>query len=61
MSADALLFDATTLFFAAWIAIIAAVSLAAFRHDLFPVRARLKPAKEAYTADSLRPADRHLL
>jgi hypothetical protein len=60
MSADALLFDASALFFAAWIAIIAAVTLAAFRRDLFP-RARLKPAKEAYTADSMRPADRHLL
>ena len=60
MSADRLLFDASALFFAAWIAIMAAVSLAAFRRDLFPDRARLEPAKEAYTADSVRPADLHL-
>ena len=36
MTADSLLFDAGSLFFVAWIAMIAAVSLAAFAQESHP-------------------------
>jgi hypothetical protein len=54
MLSDSLLFDAGSLFFAAWIAVIAAVSLAAFGRDLIPLRAQPNPAQEARAAEPAR-------
>lgn len=47
MMSDSLLFDAGSLFFAAWIVVVAAVSLAAFGRELLPTKARLEPANES--------------
>lgn len=43
MTLDSLLFNAGTLFFAAWIAVIAGVSVAAFGRGLFPTRTDPSP------------------
>lgn len=40
MMSDTFIFNASSLFFAAWIAVIAGVSVAAFGHDFLPSRAR---------------------
>ena len=47
MMSDSLLFDAGSLFFAAWIVVIAAVSLAAVGRELLPTKACLEPANES--------------
>lgn len=60
MVSDSLLFDASSLFFAAWFAVIAVLSLAAFGRDFFPVKTPLDRADEAHAADSVCPADRRL-
>jgi len=54
MTADTLLFDASSIFFAAWIAIIAAVMITAFGRDLLP-EAPFDPAQERHPAH--HPAD----
>ena len=46
MMSDSLLFEAGSLFFAAWIVVITAVSLAAFGRELLPTKSRLEPANE---------------
>jgi hypothetical protein len=46
---DSFLFDAGWLFFAAWTVVIGALSVTAFRNDLFPAR---KPVE---TSDPARP------
>jgi len=53
MTADTFLFDAGSIFFAAWIAVVAAVTITAFGRDLLPSEAHLDPAK----SHSNRPAD----
>jgi hypothetical protein len=57
MTTDTFLFNAGSLFFAAWIAVIAAVTVAAFGRDLLPgnAHARPEPAQEPKPADRLRP------
>ncbi len=44
MTTDTFLFNAGWLFFAAWIAVIAGVSVAAFGRDLLPWTAHPEPA-----------------
>ncbi len=46
MISDSLLFDAGFLFFAAWGLIIAALSVAAFGHDLLPAKAPHDPVRK---------------
>jgi hypothetical protein len=53
MTADTFLFDAGSIFFAAWIAVVAAVTITAFGRDLLSSEAHLDPAK----SHSNRPAD----
>jgi hypothetical protein len=57
MTADSFLFNAGSLFFAAWIAIIAGVTIAAFGRDLLPgnPHARPDPAHKPNPADPVRP------
>jgi hypothetical protein len=56
MTIDSILFDAGSLFFAAWIAVITGVSLAAFGRDLFPSKPHLHPTGESHSADPARPS-----
>jgi hypothetical protein len=58
MTIDSILFDAGSLFFAAWIAVITGVSLAAFGRDLLPSKAHLhpNPTGESHSADPARPS-----
>ncbi len=51
MLSDSFLSDAGWLFFAAWSAVVAAVSLAAFGRDLLPSRLRLEQPPEAPPTD----------
>ena len=60
MLSDSLLFDASSLFFAVWFAVIAVVGLAAFRRDFLPIKTPLDPVKNGQAADSMGPADRPL-
>jgi hypothetical protein len=48
---DSLLFDAGSLFFALWIAIVATVSITAFGRDLLPRSTHLDPAKRSQPAN----------
>jgi hypothetical protein len=57
---DSFLFNAGWLFFAAWSAIIAGLSIAAFGRDLLPSRTHLDPAKETHAAESLRSVEPRL-
>jgi hypothetical protein len=50
------LFDAGWLFFAAWTLVIGAVSLTAFRNDLFPARKPIEAADSARPPKPSRPA-----
>ena len=54
MTTDTFLFNAGWLFFAAWIAIIAGLSVAAFGRDLLPWTAHPEPAHKLRT-DHARP------
>src|SRR5205807_2532023 len=49
---DTFLFNASSLFFVAWIAVIAGLSTAAFGRDLFPSEPRRDPAQETPAAKS---------
>ena len=51
MLSDWFLSDAGWLFFAAWSAVVAAVSLSAFGRDLLPSRLRLEPPPETQPTD----------
>ncbi|MGA2855527.1 MAG: hypothetical protein ABSE40_01580 [Candidatus Sulfotelmatobacter sp.] len=51
MLSDSFLSDAGWLFFAAWSAVVAAVSLAAFGRDLLPSRLRLEQPPEVQPTD----------
>jgi hypothetical protein len=51
MTPDSFLFDAGSFFFAAWIAVLAAVSITAFGRDLLP--AKPEPARTPQPADRL--------
>jgi hypothetical protein len=50
------LFDAGWLFFAAWTAVIGALSLMAFRNDLFPAREPIESSDPARPPKRSRPA-----
>jgi hypothetical protein len=52
---DAFLSNAGWLFFAAWSAMVAAVSIAAFGRDLLPRRAHLDPSPTPQPAAQVRP------
>ena len=56
MTLDSLLFNAGTLFFAAWIAVITGVSVAAFGPDLFPSAVLSKQAHGPESHDRAEPA-----
>ena len=58
MVSDSLLFDASSLFFAAWFAVIAVVGLAAFGRDFIPVKTPLDAVKKGQAADSIGSGDR---
>jgi len=53
---DSFLADAGWLFFAAWSAVVAVVSIIAFGRDLLPWKASLDSAPESQHADPVRPA-----
>ena len=53
--ADSFLFNAGWLFFAAWTAVVAALSIVAFGRDLLPRRAHLHPLPKSQPADQVRP------
>jgi hypothetical protein len=55
MTTDTFLFNARSLFFAAWIAIIAGVTVAAFGRDLLPWKAHPNPTHKPNSADHVRP------
>jgi hypothetical protein len=55
MTTDTFLFNAGWLFFAAWSAVIAAVSIAAFGRDLLPWNPRPDPANNPHRADQVSP------
>ena len=57
MTADTLLFDASSVFFAAWIAIVAAITITAFGRDLLP-EAQFDPAQERHPAGPADPCIR---
>jgi hypothetical protein len=54
MTTDTFLFNAGSLFFAAWIAIIAGVTVAAFGRDLLPWKAHPNPTHKPNPADHVR-------
>jgi hypothetical protein len=56
MTTDSFLFDAGSLFFVAWIAVLAGVSIAAFGRDLLPTKAHPNPARKSHPADRIRPS-----
>ena len=60
MTTDSFLFNAGSLFFAAWIAIIAGVTIAAFGRDLLPgnSHARPDPAHKPNPADPTQSSAR---
>jgi hypothetical protein len=53
---DSFLADAGWLFFAAWSAVVAAVSIIAFGRDLLPWKTRFDSASELQPADRVRPS-----
>jgi len=55
MTTDTFLFNAGWLFFAAWIAVIGVVTVAAFGRELLPWTSDLKPAHKPHPADRARP------
>ena len=55
MTTDTFLFNAGSLFFAAWIAIIVVVTLTAFGRDLLPRKAQPDPAPKTPPADHPPP------
>lgn len=55
MTSDTLLFNAGSLFFAVWIAVIAGITIAAFGRDLLPGNARHDPANSPHPTDQARP------
>ena len=56
MMADTFLFDAGSLFFAAWIAVVAGVTITAFGRDLLPSKAHFDSAQKTPT-DSAHSAE----
>ena len=53
MTFDLFLFDAGSLFFAAWIAVLAAVSITAFGRDLLPAKSLSDPSRKIESADRI--------
>ena len=58
MTADTFLFDAGSLFFAAWIAVITVLTLAAFGRDLLAWSSQAYPAHKPRSTDQVRPSAR---
>lgn len=54
MMSDSFIFNAGSLFFAAWIAIITGVTVTAFGRDLLPSKAQADPAQTGRPATPLR-------
>jgi hypothetical protein len=54
---DSFLSNAAWLFFAAWSAIVAAVSIAAFGRDLLPRTAHIDPSHKSRVADQARTTE----
>ncbi|HEX3820997.1 MAG TPA: hypothetical protein VHW45_11715 [Candidatus Sulfotelmatobacter sp.] len=52
---ETFLSDAGSLFFAAWIVVVAAVGIVAFGRDLFPAKAHLEASRPSSAADVVRP------
>ena len=50
---ESFLSDAGSLFFAAWILVVAAVSLVAFGRDLFPSKRTLTPSRPSSSSDTV--------
>jgi hypothetical protein len=57
MTTDTFLFNAGWLFFAAWLAVIAGVTITAFGRDLLPGNAHYHPDPDhqSHPADHIRP------
>jgi hypothetical protein len=55
MTTDTFLFNAGSLFFAAWIVVIAGLTLTAFGRDLLPRKAHPDPAHKPHSADQVHP------
>jgi hypothetical protein len=55
---DSFLFNAGWLFFAAWSAMVAALSIIAFGRDLLPWRAHLDPAPKPQSPDRVSTQSR---
>ena len=55
MTTDTFLFNASSLFFAAWIVVIAGLTVAAFGRDLLPRKARPDPTHKPNPADHVCP------
>jgi hypothetical protein len=51
MTPDSFLFDAGSLFFAAWIAVLTAVTITAFGRDLFPAKPLPDPVRKSQPGD----------
>jgi hypothetical protein len=58
---DSFLSNAGWLFFAAWTAVVAAVSIIAFGSDLLPRRPHLDPPHTSHPADQVRPTQSRAL
>lgn len=52
---DSFLSNAGWFFFAAWTAIVAAVSIVAFGRDVLPRKAGINPASKSQPADQVHP------
>ena len=57
MTPDSFLFDAGWLFFAAWIVVIAGVSVAAFGRDFFPSTVPSEPPPRVRSHDSTKSGE----
>ena len=54
---ESFLSDAGSLFFAAWILVVAAVSIVAFGRDLFPAKAQIDSSGRSSAADKFHAID----
>jgi hypothetical protein len=54
MMSDSFIFNAGSVFFAAWIAVITGVTVTAFGRDLLPSKAQADPAQTGQPSERLR-------
>jgi hypothetical protein len=52
---ESFLADAGSIFFAAWILVLAALSIVAFGRDLFPAKAHVTASRKLRAAGTIRP------